>query len=133
VKNKIYTILLSLVLIAVVYAGAYIDYFHARSESDNVKLEWKTVEELNLQKFVIERRTTQSSFSEVATVSPKGDNSFYSFIDENVYKTNNSVFIYRLKIVENNNQVSYSSDVSVSHSVSSIYKRTWGSIKAMFR
>jgi len=130
---KLSTILVSFLIIATVYAGAYIEYFHARSESDNVRLEWQTSEETNLQKFVIERRTPQSSFTEVASVAPKGNNSNYIFTDQNAYKTNDMVFVYRLKIVDNNDQVTYSADVTVTHSISSVAKRTWGSIKAMFR
>lgn len=130
---KLSTIIVSFLIIATVYAGAYIEYFHARSESDNVRLEWQTSEETNLQKFVIERKTPQSSFTEVASVSPKGNNSNYIYTDQNAYKTNDMIFVYRLKIVDNNNQVTYSADVTVTHSISSVAKRTWGSIKAMFR
>jgi flagellar basal body L-ring protein FlgH len=130
---KLSTLIVSFLIIATVYAGAYIEYFHARSESDNVRLEWQTSEETNLQKFVIERKTPQSSFTEIASVSPKGSNSNYVFTDQNAYKTNDMVFVYRLKIVDNNDQVTYSADVTVSHSISSVAKRTWGSIKAMFR
>ena len=130
---KLSTIIVSFLIIATVYAGAYIEYFHARSESDNVRLEWQTSEETNLQKFVIERKTPQSSFTEIASVAPKGNNSNYIFTDQNAYKTNDMVFVYRLKIVDNNDQVTYSADVTVTHSISSVAKRTWGSIKAMFR
>jgi flagellar basal body L-ring protein FlgH len=130
---KLSTIIVSFLIIATVYAGAFIEYFHARSESDNVRLEWQTSEETNLQKFVIERKTPQSSFSEVASVSPKGNNSNYIYTDQNAYKTNDMIFVYRLKIVDNNNQITYSADVTVTHSISSVAKRTWGSIKAMFR
>ena len=113
-------------------AGAFLDFFHASSESDNVKLEWKTGEEINLQHFLIERRNPQSSFTQIATIQPLGSNKVYSYIDENAYKTTNLIFIYRLKIVDTNGQSSYSSEVSVSHNISDV-KRTWGSIKAMFR
>ena len=130
---KLSTLIVSFLIIATVYAGAYIEYFHARSESDNVRLEWQTSEETNLQKFVIERKTPQSSFTEIASVSSKGNNSNYIFTDQNAYKTNDMVFVYRLKIVDNNDQVTYSADVTVTHSISSVAKRTWGSIKAMFR
>lgn len=130
---KLSTLIVSFLIIATVYAGAYIEYFHARSESDNVRLEWQTSEETNLQKFVIERKTPQSSFTEIASVAPKGNNSNYIFTDQNAYKTNDMVFVYRLKIVDNNDQVTYSADVTVTHSISSVAKRTWGSIKAMFR
>lgn len=127
------TVIISLLLIIfVAYAGAFLDYFHGRSEGDNVRLEWKTGEEVDLQNFVIERRTPQSSFAPIATIEPKGSNSYYSYLDESAYKTNDMVFIYRLKIVDTNGQVSYSAEVTVSHNVSGV-KRTWGSIKAMFR
>jgi hypothetical protein len=121
-----------LILVSTAFAGAYLDYFHARTESENVKLEWKTGNEDNLRSFVIERKTPQSSFIEITTIQPKGNNSYYSYIDESAYKANDLIFIYRLKIVDNNNQYSYSSEVSVIPSLSDV-KRTWGSIKAMFR
>jgi hypothetical protein len=130
---KLSTIIISILIIATVYAGAYIEYFHARSESDDVRLEWQTGEEKNLQNFIIERKTPQSSYTEIGSVAPKGDNSFYTFTDQNAYKTNDMIFVYRLKIVDHNSVSTYSADVTVSHSVSSVYKRTWGSIKAMFR
>ncbi len=129
---KLSTIVIASLIIATVYAGAYIEYFHGSSESEDVRLEWQTGEESNLQKFVIERQTPQSSFSEIATILPKGSNSYYSYIDQNAYKTNDIVFVYRLKIVENNGTVTYSQKTTVSHSISGV-KRTWGSIKAYFR
>lgn len=131
-KTKSSIILVVLFLITTVYGGAFIQYFQGKSESDNIKLEWQTGEENNLQKFVIERKTPQSSFAEIGIVTPKGSNSYYSFIDQNTYKTNDLIFIYRLKIVDNNGQVTYSNETTVSHSISGV-KRTWGSIKAMFR
>lgn len=131
-KMKTSSIIITLLLIASVYAGAFIDYFHARSEGDDVRLEWKTSDETNLQKFVIERKTPQSSYLEVATIPPTGNNSFYTYLDQNAYKTTDLVFVYRLKIVDNDGTVSYFNETTVSHSLSGV-KRTWGSIKAMFR
>jgi len=125
-------LILAFLIIATVYAGAYISYFHARSESDDIRLEWQTGDESNLQKFVIERRTPQSSYIEVESISPNGNNSYYTYLDQNTYKTNDIIFIYRLKIVDDNGTVTYSNDASVSHNISGV-KRTWGSIKAMFR
>lgn len=118
--------------ISTALGGAYLEFFHARSESEDVKLEWKTGEENNLRHFAVERKTPQSSFIQLATIQPQGSNKLYSYIDANAYKTTDLIFIYRLKIVDNNDQVTYSSEVSVSHNISGV-KRTWGSIKAMFR
>ena len=119
-------------LAVIVYAGAFLDYFQGYSEGENVRLEWKTSEEVNLQNFIIERKTPQNPYIEIATIDPQGNNSFYSYLDESAYKTEDLVFIYRLKILDNDGTVSYSSEVTVSHNVSGV-KRTWGSIKAMFR
>jgi hypothetical protein len=121
-----------IVTVITIYAGAFLEYFHGRSEGEDVRLEWKTSEEVNLQKFNIERKTPQSSFVEIATIEPKGSNSYYTYLDQSAYKTNDMIFVYRLKIVDTNGQSSYSNEVTVSHSVSGV-KRTWGSIKAMFR
>lgn len=119
-------------LIATVYAGALIDYFNARSENEDIRLEWRSSEESNLLKYVIERRTPQSTFVEIQSVEPKGSGQVYVYYDKNAYKSNDLLFIYRLKIVDKNNVSTTLAEASVSHNVSGV-KRTWGSIKAMFR
>jgi hypothetical protein len=131
-KKKLFQILLVLSIVGTSLAGAFMEYFHARSEGENVKLEWKTGQESNLKNFVLERKTQQSAYVELSTISPKGDNSFYTYVDESVYKSSDYVFTYRLRIVDADQKISYSSEVSVSPSISGV-KRTWGSIKAMFR
>ena len=131
-KFKHSVMLILFLAITAIYAGTFLEYFHGRSEGEDVRLEWKTGEEVNLQNFKIERKTPQNSFVEIATIQPKGNNSYYTYLDQSAYKPNDLVFIYRLKIVDNNGQTSYSNEVTVSHNVSGV-KRTWGSIKAMFR
>lgn len=129
-RTSLYIVVL--LTVTAIFAGTFLEYFHGRSEGDDVRLEWKTREEVNLQHFKIERKTPQNSFVEISTVQPKGNNSYYTYLDQSAYKTTDMIFIYRLKIVDNNSQTSYSNEVTVSHSVSGV-KRTWGSIKAMFR
>lgn len=131
-KMRYFLLLGFLAIFATVYAGAFLDYFHGRSEGEDIRLEWKTGEEVNLEHFIIERKTPQSTYAELATIEPKGSNSYYSYLDNSAYKVTDLVFIYRLKIVDTNGQISYSSEVTVAHNVSGV-KRTWGSIKAMFR
>lgn len=129
-KNSI--IIAVFLIIATVFAGAYIEYFHARSEGEDVLLEWKTNAEVNVQKFVIERKTPQTAYADIGFENPKGDNSFYTFRDQNAYKSNGMIFIYRLKIVDTDGQLTRSVEATVSHKVSGV-KRTWGSIKELFR
>jgi len=119
-------------LTTAVLAGTFLEYFQGRSEGEDIRLEWKTREEVNLKHFKVERKTPQSEFVEIATIQPKGNNSYYTYLDQSAYKIQNILFTYRIKIVDNDGQVSYSNEVSVSHSISGV-KRTWGSIKAMFR
>jgi len=131
-KMKLSYIFITFFLATAVLAGTFLEYFQGRSDGEDIRLEWKTREEVNLKHFKVERKTPQSEFLEMETIQPKGSNSYYTYLDQSAYKTDNMLFIYRLKIIDTNGQASYSNEVSVSHSVSSV-KRTWGSIKAMFR
>lgn len=128
-KSAIFFILLTA---TVALAGAMISIFQARSEGEDIILEWQTTQENNVKEFVVQRRTPNGEFFDLATLPPKGENSFYSFRDESAFKTTEAFYIYRLKIVDNDNSITYSAEVSVAHQVSSV-KRTWGSIKALFR
>lgn len=133
VVKKLTLYILFIFAVSTSFAGAFLEFFQAKSENSNIKLEWKTSDESNVQSFVIERRTAQSNtFSTIQSISPKGSNSYYSFVDEAAYKEQDVVFSYRLKIVDNNGTATYSAERYVSHSISGV-KRTWGTIKAMFR
>jgi hypothetical protein len=124
-----------LICAGVTLAGAFIERITAKSDGENIMVEWKTGEETNVKQFEVERSNGgTNSFMVVGSVDPKGSNSYYVYTDKSAYKPVGSVYAYRIKIVDKDPNVvpSYSNAVSVSHSVSSV-KRTWGSIKAMFR
>jgi len=133
VMKRISLILAIIFLVGTAFSGAYFNIFTARSESDNIVLSWETGDENNIEYFGIERKTPNSTFILIDKVNPKGDNSSYTYTDKNIYKTNEDLYIYRIAIHEHNSSnVTYSAEVSVSHYLSNV-KRTWGSIKAMFR
>ena len=123
-------------LTGILTAGAFLNYFNTRSDSGNVVISWQTGNEnLNgktVERFVIERMPINGSYISIATVAAKGNNSTYEYVDESAYKTNDQVYVYRLKIVDDDGSTSYSGVSHVAHSVSGI-KQTWGSIKALFR
>lgn len=130
-----FSILITLLFVAwTAVGGAFIDFFNGRSDGDNIVLEWKTRSESNLQRFEIQRKAgTSGEFITLTSVQPKGSNSLYTYTDRSAYKDAGSLYAYRLKILESTSgPVSYSNEITVTHSVSSV-KRTWGSIKAMFR
>jgi len=131
-KNRFTFIFIILLVISTTFAGALLDYFHARNDGENVTIEWKTTTETNLANFVIQRRTPDSQYIDLATINPKGNNSVYDYTDQSAYKMTDLVFVYRLKIADVDGSTSYSSEVSVSPNISGV-KRTWGSIEAMFR
>ena len=106
--------------------------FQATSDGVNVTLRWLTEDETNVARFEIERRTgTEGDFVVIGTLSTKGA-SLYEFIDYSALRKTTGLYQYRVKIIFTNNTVAYSQVVSVSHTVSGV-RRTWGSIKAMFR
>jgi hypothetical protein len=132
-KKGYFVLIVIILFTATLFAGAYLLDFRGYSEGENGRIEWETREESNLKHFIIERKTPQTNWIEIATIQPKGSNSFYSFIDESIFKLNEYVFNYQLKIVDNNGNVSKSEQITLALSPSSVYKSTWGSIKAMFR
>jgi len=105
----------------------------ARSDGNNVTVQWGTTDESAVKEFGVERRPVNGTdFVLVSTIAPKGNNSYYEYVDQTAFKTTGTVYQYRVRIVDANLGVTYSDPISVSHSVSSV-KRTWGSLKAMFR
>ncbi len=131
-KLSLKSLFVFIAIISTAFAGATIEYFHLRSEGDNIVLEWKVSEENNLNHYVIKRSSDFTNYFEIAQVSPHSGNQFYTYTDKTAYKTSDMVFSYQLVIVDNDGTSTTLAPVSVSHSVSAV-KRTWGSIKAMFR
>ena len=127
--------LLLVTLSTFVVAGASIrdGSLQARSDGNDVTIQWGTSEESMMQEFVIERQASgQGEWTALdPVVSPKGSNSYYEFVDQTAFKTTASVYQYRIRIVALDG-TTYSKIMVVSHNVSSV-KRTWGSLKAMFR
>jgi len=130
--SKIILIILFVGQVSLIFGGVRLSFFNAKSEGGDIVLEWQTTQETNLKEFIVQRRTLDSKFIDLTKVNPKGSNSLYTYRDESAYKTTDAFFIYRLKIVNTDGNNSYSAEVSVSHNISSV-KRTWGSIKALFR
>lgn len=131
-KKTTYFILFIILSALITYAGVDLLKFSARSENGNVVVSWQTVTESNLNHFVVERKTVNGSFMELGNVSPRSDKN-YEYVDQSAFKTSDQLYVYRLKIVDNSGAVSYSQEVRVTHSNISSVKRTWGSIKALFR
>ncbi len=132
-KRKFILSSIFILIVSTLWAGAHLISLTAESDDSNIVIQWTTSSETNLDYFVVERKSFNGDFAVISSpIAAKGSNSSYEYIDENAFKATDLIFQYKLKIVDKDNGVSYSGQVSVSHSVSSV-RRTWGSIKALFR
>ncbi len=105
----------------------------ASSDGVNVTLRWVTDDETNIARFEIERSSAKDgNYVTIASVDPKGP-SLYEFIDNTAFQRTTTVYQYRIKVIFTTNQAPfYSPSLVVSHTVSGV-RRTWGSIKSLFR
>ena len=133
-KHFIHIVIIAVVFL-VTFAKAEVikeGSFQAISDGVNVTLHWFTLDESNIARYEIERRAgIDGEFTLVGTASPKGP-SLYDFVDYSAFRKTAGVYQYRIKITFANNSVLFSNAVTVTHTVSGI-RRTWGSLKAMFR
>ena len=129
-----YTAILFILAIISLNAGATIadPGLSASSNGNNVFVTWQTLEENNVKNFVVERKTQDSQFIEIGIVLPEKDK-YYEYVDETAYKVSSTLYTYRVKIVDNNGNTTYSNEAPVLHDNISSVKKTWGSIKALFR
>ena len=105
----------------------------ASSDGVNVTIYWVTEDESNIARFEVERRSgTEGNFAMIGSLDTKGA-SLYEFVDPSAFQKVATLYQYRIKIVySNSTNPVYSSIITVTHTVSGV-RKTWGSIKAMFR
>ncbi|HXA01117.1 MAG TPA: T9SS type A sorting domain-containing protein [Cytophagaceae bacterium] len=84
--------------------------FSGSSESGKVNLTWNTVQEENMDRYEVEKSTDALNFKSIGFVPAAGNNvNHYSFVDFSP----ESINYYRLKEIEKNNYVTYSTIVAV--------------------
>lgn len=130
-----YLIALLIFTSGLIFAGANIPQgLSVRSSGNKVIIAWQAISESNVKEYIIEKKSDTGGWASVGSpITPRADMN-YEFVDADVYKTTaGSWYKYRLKIVDNDGSVSYLEQVGmISPNISSV-KRTWGSIKALFR
>ncbi|UEG49585.1 T9SS type A sorting domain-containing protein [Ferruginibacter lapsinanis] len=85
----------------------------ALQTNNTIKVEWKVENEINIVKYEVEKSVDGISFTQVDVTNVNGTNNTsnsYNWIDENAIAGNN---FYRIKIVDANGQMKYSSVVKV--------------------
>ncbi|MBM4158091.1 MAG: hypothetical protein FJ216_04850 [Ignavibacteria bacterium] len=130
-----YALIFAILSISIIaYAEFGLEFFTAKTGSDGIFIEWKSQDEDGVVYYEIERSADNpNSYLYLKTINATGNNSYYSYLDNNVMmKSSSTIYYYRLKCVRGNNSYFYTNHITVVHSVSGI-KETWGSIKAIFR
>ncbi|MBS4029049.1 MAG: hypothetical protein KGZ58_10495 [Ignavibacteriales bacterium] len=135
--NKYRIILVGMVMLIPLILFATVikeNSFSGSSDGSQIVLRWITEDETNVTSFEVERRTnTNGNFGYIAAVTPHHTPSQYEFIDYSALKSSGeTVYQYRIKINFATGEPAYSKVITVSHFVSGV-RKTWGSIKAMFR
>ncbi|MGA9120289.1 MAG: hypothetical protein WB699_13075 [Bacteroidota bacterium] len=109
----------------------------AESQSNGVLIRWTTNDETGVSAFRIERSLPDGSgfIVLVQRLPAKGSGQTYQFVDETAFRTTDSFYRYRVTPIDEvgsevGGQQFYTG--LISSRVSSV-RRTWGSIKAMFR
>ena len=135
IARLILSVLLAVLVVGTLSAIVIKDRPTAQSNGSSIVVRWATLDETGVQGFQVLRRSGISGdFVPIngTLIVPKGNNSTYEYTDADVFKITSGLFQYKVRIVNGDNPSPETEIVSVSH-VSSAPRRTWGSIKAMFR
>lgn len=78
--------------------------FNCLAQKNTVSINWHSAEEINFGKYIIQTSSDGIHFNDVAIESAKGNNTFYAYTIEQL----NPVTFYRLKLLDNDGNISYS-------------------------
>ena len=127
-----------LVTSSLALAGATIVKSYISNDNGQIVLVWTSGEEVNVDGYLIERAMNESNqYVPIMTnkIAATGSGSTYEYKDLSAQKMETTTYRYRLVIVnkDQSRDVSYFlGSVSAGSPISAV-KRTWGSIKALFR
>jgi trimeric autotransporter adhesin len=83
--------------------------------NDNVKLQWNTTNEIDVNKYTVERSTDGKTFSAAGSQLSKGDgNNVYQYTDD-ISENTSTVFYYKIKELDKNGNIYYSATVTVNN------------------
>jgi hypothetical protein len=103
----------------------------AFSNGSGIVVRWVSEDERDVEGYMVERKAgADGPFVQLTFpfVSCKGTGANYEFVDNSAFRVTDNFYQYKVTLVGNGTTYY----VTVNHRVSSV-RRTWGSIKAMFR
>jgi hypothetical protein len=138
IRSIIYIFFAILFVSFSLFGGVKKNSVQAKSDGSTITIWWETDDVSGIQSFKVLRSISPLSGYEVAgTVYPKEGATLYSFEDDQPFMKTTTLYYYRIETVGTSGSQSYEpsldgSGVAVDHTTSGV-RRTWGSIKAMFR
>lgn len=131
---KRFTLLFAVVILAgASMTDVRLKYFTVDQEGSAMILSWETEVETDVRQYELFRRTSQGSeFRLITTQAPQGIDQAYRYRDSQMYRSAASMVDYRLEVVFNSGLRQQLGERKVNYT-STAARRSWGSIKAMFR
>jgi hypothetical protein len=103
------------------------------SNGSGILLRWMSEDESGVARVEIQRAAgVNGVFFTIHELAPRGNNQAYEYVDDSAFRVTGSMYRYQIKAVLRDGSAVVSAPITVRHDVSSV-RRTWGSIKAMFR
>ena len=136
--RTILTGICAVAIVAIAYAGVIRSAPTAFTNAEGyITVTWQTDDETGVKNFQVWRAQVVEgnvgTFEMVGVVDrPDVKPMKYEFVDQAIFKVTTNVFAYKVRVMFQNGTYSDSEITKTSH-LSSTAKRTWGSIKAMFR
>lgn len=85
--------------------------FSGYKNTQGILLNWKSAEELNLSRYILQYSSDGIFFTDFATINATGSNSAYSFLDNNI--RNGAITYYRLKPVDIDGRTGFSNILTI--------------------
>jgi hypothetical protein len=85
----------------------------ASQVNTDVKLQWKTTNEMNVNRYTVERSVDGKQFAAITSAVSKGNGNFTYQATDNIEEIVSAVFYYRIKELDINGNIHYSATVSV--------------------
>lgn len=104
--------------------------FVLQADGADIMISWEIQDESKVAEYRIFRRFEDESTQTHVVTLPNNKQSYYTYLDNNIFKQTPKVLYYELQVVVNGQIHKFSQGLA--HNPTSI-QRTWGSIKSMFR
>jgi len=130
--------LLALFILTTTLFAAVVQYYDAKGDANGITVRWGMQDQSGVAKFDVYRKeasSTVGSWTWLASIQARTDGGKdYSYLDNAVFKDQSRAFKYKIQLVSTSGAEEAAFEVTASYDgLSSTAKRTWGSIKAMFR